>query len=96
MGNPIAFVMSNFGVLGDYCETYMDLLNGFKRMQTIIEEGDEQSVRALLDELSKKSESGDLTYMLDDTAPPPPGIVGGAPPGQGHCRRTIELCAYGR
>lgn len=66
INNPMGFIFSNLGTLGEYIQDITDLIEAYKGLEGEVENGEIEKAQAQLVELKAKKEELDLDYLLDD------------------------------
>jgi PAS domain S-box-containing protein len=66
INNPIGFVSSNLGTLGDYVEDLLELLNVYEYGETLLRQSDAPEAAALIGQLEALKERIDLQFMRED------------------------------
>lgn len=66
INNPVSFIISNLGTLGDYVQDLSSLLKSYGDLEKRVETGEAAQAQATLDEIARQKQEIDLEYILED------------------------------
>ena len=66
INNPVSFIISNLGTLGEYVRDLSSLLKSYGDLEMSVRTGKTAQGQATLDEIAQKKGDMDLEYILDD------------------------------
>ena len=66
INNPVGFVMSNLGSLGQYIGTFKRLIGDYDAYTVAVKEGDSSRQQAILALIEEFKEQEDLSYVMED------------------------------
>jgi signal transduction histidine kinase len=86
INNPMGFISSNLGTLGEYVRDLSSLLTSYGELEELIAQGELEKARETLQSIRQQKEELDLQFLLEDIG----NLIGESREGAERVRRIVQ------